>query len=272
MFEDKQNQNDDFDQDLLAEIKKQKIKPRSRWCFVAKNYLIWALGVLAMVLGAVAVSLMIFLGRATEARVYFSLNNFGEALVLLVPIFWICSLALFIILFYFNIKHTKKGYRYNVWLVLGVALAGSVILGIVGQAAGLGQEMDDLLGRRAPFYDRVMNPQVRFWNEPEEGRLSGIVIAIEEEGDLILMAQDEIEWQVLVSGSRRAPGLEIVVGRPIRCLGTKLDASHFQAEEILPMRAGRKFFERLGPPPSQRPRPVDDVQINSPQIEIILPL
>ena len=247
-------------QEILTNIKEHKIAPRPKWQFLFKNYFIWTIGFLALFFGAVSISLIIFMLRYNEWSSYSRLDSGPiESLLLVVPIFWIISLAVFVILVYFNFKKTKHGYRYNHLLIIGGAIILSIILGFGFSALGMGQKIDAILGRRAPLYDSLINPRLRFWSKPGAGRLSGLVVSKNTDDDFVVVDNNNVEWQInyvesndekLAEAKKNGAASDdeiynVVVGRPVRFLGTETGAQEFKAKELIPFHPGREFFYRL---------------------------
>lgn len=246
-------------EEILTNIKEHKIIPRPKWQFVFKNYFIWAVGILALFFGAVSISLIIFMLRYNEWSSYSRVGAGPlEFLLLVVPIFWIISLIIFVVLVYFNFKNTKHGYRYKPLLIVSAAIAISIIFGFGFFALGMGQRIDAILGRRAPLYDSVINPRLRFWSNPEMGRLSGLVVSSDSDSNFVVVDNNNVEWQVSYVEANDEKLMEarkngatdddlssIAVGRPARFLGTMSGTKKFKAKEILPFHPGREFFYRF---------------------------
>ncbi|MHB8903628.1 MAG: hypothetical protein ACYC40_00800 [Patescibacteria group bacterium] len=246
-------------QEILTNIKEHKIAPRPRWQFLFKNYFIWTIGFLALFFGAVSISLIIFMLRYNEWSSYSRLGGGPiEFLLLVVPIFWIISLVIFVILIYFNFKKTKHGYRYNHLLIIAAAIILSIILGFGFSALGMGQKIDAMLGRRAPLYDSLINPRLRFWSNPVAGRLSGLVVSKDADDNFVVVDNNNVEWHVNYvesddeklaeakkTGASDDEIYNVVVGRPVRFLGEVAGAQEFKAKELIPFHPGREFFYRL---------------------------
>ena len=238
--------NAGFEHRLLAKIKGEKISPRPRWQFLLKDYLVWLSGLVALIVGGAAISVMIYLFKFNDWEIYDQTKkSFWEFFVLTLPYFWFIFLGLFIFIISYNFKHTKKGYRHSVILLVGASVISSIVLGFVFYAAGLGEKLDNILGQGAPLYDRVINRHIDFWSQPEEGRLSGLIIGIVDEGKFILVDRGQEEWLVGVENSRPYPGAAVVIGQPIRMLGEEVADHAFRADKILPLNAGHDFFHRF---------------------------
>ena len=238
--------NAGFENKLLAKLKDEKINPKPRWQFLFKKNIIWLSGILALIIGAAAVSVMIYLFKFNDWEIYDQTKkSFGEFFLLTLPYFWFIFLGLFVFIVYYNLKHMEKGYHYSTLLLLSASVVLSIFLGAVFYAAGMGAELDNVLGRRAPFYDQVINRQVGFWSQPEEGRLSGLVIAENNRGEFLLIDRGQEEWLVEAAGAEIYPGGIVAAGQPLNLLGEKIDKQTFRAKKILPVNAGKNFFHRF---------------------------
>ncbi|MFA5753878.1 MAG: hypothetical protein WC905_00765 [Patescibacteria group bacterium] len=254
---------DIFDQKLLKKIKEEKIAPKPRWHFLLKNYVIWVVGGLALLVGAGAVSVLTYLMINNDLGIHRALGKTrGEFLLLTLPYFWLVFLGLFIFVIYYNIKHTKRGYRYPLWAVALVSVLASVILGEALFLLGIGEKIDSVLGRRAPFYERFMNPQLEFWSQPEEGRLVGMALQLSGDERFVLIDRDQKEWEVIPASSTvqeflaTMPFLDEATPAdiplpPLRLIGEQISENEFRAETIMSLMPGRAFFDRPGHGPKR---------------------
>ena len=237
--------SENLEQKIIDKIKTGSLSPKPRWHFLLKERLVWTIGALALLIGAAAVSVMLYLANNNDWLVYEKAGrNFGAWLLLSLPYFWLVFLALFLWLLSYNLKHTKKGYRYSISLIISIAIAASILLGVAFFALGLGAKIDDVLGRRAPLYDRLFNPHIDFWSQPEEGRLAGLVIALEDEQHFILADRERGEWTVIHTEDDSDL---VIVGQPVRVVGKLSGEKEFTAQAIMTMKPGREFFKRLNP-------------------------
>lgn len=258
-FEEITSQDGIFSQEILTNIREHKMSPRPRWQFLFKNIVLWVIGFLALFFGAISISLIIFMLRYNEWAFYSRMGaGPTEFLLLVVPIFWILCLLIFVVLVYFNFKKTKHGYRYRPLLIISGAVGISIILGFGFNALGMGQRIDAILGRRAPLYDSVINPRLRFWSNPESGRLSGLIVSQESEGNYIVVDNNNVEWSVVyveeedekLNEAKKQGNIDeeiytVAVGRPARFVGEKTAEKEFKAKELVPFHPGREFFQRF---------------------------
>ena len=252
---------DDFEQKLVAKIKQENIAPKPRWHFLLKDYVIWAAGSLSLLIGAGAISVMIYFFKYNGWEIREETNKtFLEFFIMTLPYFWILFLALFIFVLYYNLQHTKRGYRYPVWMIISSSILASVILGNIFFLAGLGEEIDEVMGRQLPFYDQVINRHVDFWFAPEEGRLTGIVILKNEDGNFKIMDPRGSSWLIMIDkGSNQdSPAYLVKLNQPVDLIGKALDDNVFQAKIIRPVRPGRGFFSKPRPAADGRMCPMGE--------------
>ncbi|MEI7620596.1 MAG: hypothetical protein WCJ57_03440 [Candidatus Falkowbacteria bacterium] len=237
----------EFDQKLVDKINEAKISPKPRWYFLLKNYAIWAAGFLALLAGSLAVSVMIYLIRYNgwETRIE-THKSLWEFLLMTLPYFWIIFLGIFVFILYYNFKHTKGGYRYPVYLVAIFSVLVSIILGAAFYFLGLGQKIDNILGERAPLYEKVLNPQMAFWFNPEEGRLVGIIASEVVDNNFHIIDPSGSAWQILGREDKKDSHLNSLLkaGQPVNIVGYVVEENNFQAENIRPIVPGRGFFSR----------------------------
>ncbi len=239
-------ENASFENKLLAKIKDSKICPKPRWQFLLKNYTVWLAGLLSLLIGSAAISVMIYLFKFNDWNIYEETKkSFLEFFILTLPYFWLIFMALFIFIVSYNFKHTQKGYRYSSFVLAGASVVLSIILGSLFFVTGLGEKLDDILGRQVPFYDHVINPHVDFWSKPDDGRLSGMVADKSEDKTFVLIDRNEDSWIVNVKDAKPYPEEIVVVGQPIRIIGEEFGDNEFRADIILPINAGRAFFHRF---------------------------
>lgn len=261
---EKERTNNQFEEKLIAKIKNEKLTPKPRWQFLLKNYVIWISGALALVIGSLAVSVIIYLLKYNDWAVYSQAKkSFLEFFLLNLPYFWIVFLGIFVFIVYYNFKHTENGYRYPRVLLISASIIFSVFLGTIFFAAGIGEKLDNVLGYRAPSYYRVFNPRIDFWSQPEEGRLSGMVVYQQNQSEFLLIDRNRQEWLIEAKKVKSRSGEKIIVGQPVNLLGEKIDDRIFRADEIFPVRAGQGFIRRFddsdnGPRDFMMPRVKDN--------------
>ncbi len=241
--------NNDLNLKILDQIKSHHIKPRARWKFLLKNYLTWTTSLISLIISAASFATMLYLLRFNDLTLKADIKKSSfEILFLTLPYFWIFFLIIFIFLIYYNIKKTKSGYRYPIWLLSLISLFASIFLGSIFFMIGWGDKLDQSLSKGAPFYSEMMNPQMKFWSNPKEGRLLGLVITdIDSNNNFQLLDKDDNVWLVKLSDLENSEIIYrslIKSGQPVRLLGTQESIEQFLAFKVLPVGSGRHFFER----------------------------
>jgi len=240
-------ENNNFDEKLVAKLKEEHIAPKPRWHFLLKDYVLRAAGVVSLLIGAGAVAVMIYLFKYNGWEIQEETNkSLWEFFLLTLPYFWIIFLALFIFILYYNLHHTKRGYRYPIWAIVTSSIIASIILGSVFFFVGLGEKIDNVLGERVPFYHKIINRHVDFWFNPAEGRLTGIISDKNDGRTFSLTGPNGEEWGIIV-GSRALPIDLLPIREPVDLIGRVLEERKFQAEIIRPSRSGRGFLSRPHP-------------------------
>lgn len=229
---------------LVDRIKQEKISPYPRWRFLLKDYTVWLTGALALICGSLAVTVMIYLLRYNNWEIRESTHkSLGEFILLTMPYFWLIFLGLFIFILYLNIKHTKKGYRYPVWLIALAAILASIFIGSLLSLTNLGERIDNIFGSKAPFYDRVINRQMHFWSQPEEGRLIGLVQVVSSTGSFLIIDPQGQSWEI-ISPERELPLGLLSQGVPLNLIGEVNDLGQFEVDVIRPVGPGKGFLKR----------------------------
>lgn len=227
---------------VLNKIKEEKISPKPKWHFLIKNSLIWTLGILSLILGAIATSLIFYMLTGEEFAFGHPQNNLIESLLFIVPFFWIMCLSLFSLLVYYYIKHTKKGYKYSARTIILTIAVVSVVFGGALSALGVDRLIDDTLGEKAPMYDKFINPRIDYWSNPVNGRLMGMITAFEKPDSYTLINPAGELWTIKVQDEKEQN--KIIIDRPIRVIGEIEEEQIFKVEKVLSVGPGRGFFKK----------------------------
>jgi len=194
---------DDFCQNLLKTIEEKNITPKARWQFLCKEYGVWVVGVLSFVVGSISFAVMLYMLVHNDwaARHHLADSTVGFALGSL-PHIWIALVALFVFFAHYNLKHTKRGYTYNPYVVVLLTVAGSVVFGTVLYHTGLGRVIDDTLVERVPQYEKLFGERKERWEHPERGVLGGRIIMIHDKQHFDVETRGGEVWQVDASGAK----------------------------------------------------------------------
>ncbi|MCK5510431.1 hypothetical protein KAI65_02720 [Candidatus Parcubacteria bacterium] len=237
---------------ILDIIEEKKIIPRPKWQFLLKAVLTWISGIISLIIGALAFSVIIYMLKNNDWDAYMYINDsLLQFILLTLPYFWILFLIMFIFIFHYNFRHTKKGYKYRLYVVAVLSIFLSMLIGSVLYASGVGKSIDFVLSDRLPAYTKFINRRQKIWMAADEGRLGGIIINIKSEKEFELEDLEGKAWHIMCVGADIHPRAKIEVNNKIRIIGEEilkadLDMGAFKAELILPAEHLGHGFRRNG--------------------------
>lgn len=224
-----------FSEEIIGKIKCEHIAPVPKWCFLARGYAFWVLFVASVILGSLSFAVMVHIANSGDWDIFNHLGgNWITSTVMLLPYFWLVFLGIFALVAYLNWKHTKYGYRFRRrWIVVG-SVGLSIFFGNVFYALGLGKEMDILMTKAMPFYDKSKHEaRKELWLRPENGLLGGKIISIDEKTEEITLKDEngkkwivddrDVEWENEKLQQK---------GKIIKVIGKKDGEHKFIAKEI----------------------------------------
>lgn len=220
---------------ILETLKKEKITPKPRWHFLLKDGFLWFGGIGAMIVGSIAMSVVFFLGANQEgfiAKVLF-LSGWREFLSYAL-ILWLVLLILFLGIAWYNIRHTKRGYRFHVAFISMI-----FILPFLGGAflyeVGAGHFTEALVNTYIPSYETVMERRQSLWNHPEQGLLGGKIISFRGENEILLRDMIGKDWTILyLKDFDTKEDAFLEEGVLVRIEGKLIEKDIFEAYRILP--------------------------------------
>lgn len=161
---------------VFSRIQGEAISPRSKLLFQGREFAVWALWVLSVVVGAFSVAVVGFVLTHHEYALYEATHeNFTTFIVEALPYLWIVTFGIMGAVAIYNLRHTKHGYRYPLWQVFGSSVLLSLVGGGVLHVFGFGYSVDHMLGRQMPMYISQEKMESQMWQNPEDGRLLGRV-------------------------------------------------------------------------------------------------
>lgn len=217
--------------EILKQIKAEKLEPKGKWQFILKDSFIWFLFGLAALVGSFAFAVVLLVAKTNILL--------DGSWWLTIPYFWALILFLFVIVAFLNIKHTKSGYKFNLYVLILISVALSLIIGSVIFMLGWSVHIERGAYHFVPGYEKMMEQHFNAWSKPVDGVLMGVVIKIDPE-HFILMAPRRQEWKVNYSDLNE----EFILER-IQVIGEKIGEQEFNAEEIRPwFGPGMKKFQQ----------------------------
>lgn len=219
---------------IVDKIEEDKIKPQPKWKFLVKDYFIWTTFVLAVIVGGLAFLVILFSLTSNDWDIHRYLHRgFLEHLIISLPYFWFIILTFFVLVAYYNYRHTKHGYQYKTYLIVLGSIALSVVLGLGMFFAGWGNKIENIFAERIPYYKGIAKYKIKTWSQPEKGLLAGEIIKIDKD---ILSVKDFEEniWKVDIQNTLWKRGEIAEIGKQIKIIGTKKFEDEFIAKETRP--------------------------------------
>lgn len=219
---------------ILDKIKKEKIQPKPKWQFFAKNFLIWAMLILSIILGALIIAILIFRFSNFDLPAYrIAPTPPIKQFFLGLPYLWIILLLISVYFAVKEFKFTKRGYKIDALVLIFSVIGISLILGGFFYYFGIGEKVDDSLANKLPPYKIVAQRHEIIWNNPEKGLLTG-EITEEKENSFELKAPNGKNWEVNFCGCIENKYL-ITEGNNIKIFGKIINDNTFEAEQIRPL-------------------------------------
>ncbi len=225
-----------FKKEILDKLKKEKIEPKSKWQFLLKDYFVRFLGIISVLVGGVAVSVIIFTVMNSNWESYrFLSGSLLEHIIRTAPVFWIILLGTFIVFADYNFKHTKRGYKYSLTQVVGVSVLVSILLGIFFYQIGLSHITDKVFEKRLPGYMSVeKRKEMIFDHHPKENLLVGSVTLSERSDIWIFQEMNGREWEVVPIDLTEKDYFTLDNFEKVILIGEKIDETSFRACGVRP--------------------------------------
>ncbi len=232
--------NKNISQEILETIKEKKITPKPKWQFLFKNYFIWAITGIFLIIGGLSAAVIIYMIDNNDWDLYQQASDSLLGFIFAtLPYFWILFLILFVFIADYNFRQTKGGYRYGLTKIILSTVLFSLILGFLFYNIGLARTIDRVFND-IPIYERIMEHRHQIWMQPNRGLLVGQVLSARDENNFILKDLNGEDWQVfccrdMVIEEKLEKGLKI------RAIGQEKENNNFEALKIMPL-IGRKWM------------------------------
>ncbi|OGG86185.1 hypothetical protein A2392_01855 [Candidatus Kaiserbacteria bacterium RIFOXYB1_FULL_46_14] len=187
MSDTQKQPHNDLKESILSRLEKEGIEPRSRLYWLSHEYALWGAWGATVLCGALALSVASFASLHIGYALYEAAHdNFLTFLFDALPYLWLVTFFLLVAAAYFNLRHTKRGYRYPIVLVVGSSIGFSVLGGGLLHWLGAGWYLDQMLGKAVPAYQSRAKFEEEMWQKPLAGRLVGQVVEeINEKEDFL---------------------------------------------------------------------------------------
>lgn len=218
---------------VLQKIKRGHIQVIPKWHFLLKNYTIWILCLASILIGGFGFSVLLFLIQNSDWDIYGYIHkSFVEYLIIVLPYVWLAFVLFFTLVACYNARHTKFGYRYRTFWLVGIGIIGSLIFGLILNFAGLSLTIDKVFLSKIPFYDKIVHHHDKYWMNPGHGLLGGKIMNIGTNTTFILQDFRARNWTVLFNRAPAAKRERIEEGNMVKLIGTMEGDNIFSADEI----------------------------------------
>lgn len=206
-----------------------------RWHFILKSYVFWSLLVFSVFLGSLSFSVIMHIMNLNDMQVYVQMHdNLIDSTVMMMPYFWLISIAIFSLVAYCNWKHTKLGYRFKRrWIVLSSVFL-SAFIGSIMYVGGMGNGVDNLMSQNMNFYhESKRSARSEIWMHPENGFLVGKIVDFDVSNNCIIIKDENGKnWNVNDMDVSAKSKTELRKGKIVKIIGEKKDDNYFRASEI----------------------------------------
>ena len=219
---------------IIKTIDERGLTPIPRWHFLLKRSVFWTIAGVAVLLGGLAVSVIIFVyfDHDTEGMIYLNQSHVDNILKT-IPYFWLVSLSLLIALTHISIRLTKGGYKFGILRVAGGALLASFVLGFVFDELDMGKNINESLNESIPYYNTLVYTSTDEWSQPGKGLLGGTVLTEASAYGVSIRDFRKKEWHIDFQGfDSEDISLVPKPGERLKAVGKDLGNNVFQAEQV----------------------------------------
>lgn len=218
---------------ILEKIKKKGVMKTAKWRFVLKRFGIWITLVLAVLLSALALSMIIFHFAVVDFDVHMRLGRgLVGTLVEVMPYFWILISIVLFVFVYYDFKNTKKGYRYSGVLVILASIGLAILLGVCAFYLRVSEYVEEFVEHLPPPFHHMQPDTGSVWQFPEEGLLGGEIIAFMGAEVVILEDLSQEIWSVDITAAEISKKVEFEIGERIKVIGEAGEDGWFFAKVV----------------------------------------
>lgn len=232
--------------EVLKRIEVQAITPISRFQFICAQWGVWIVWLGTILVGAAALAVSLYVTMSANYALYEATHeNFLTFFVAVMPYIWVCLFIAMVYLSIFQMRNTKRGYRYSSWVVILSSLMFTVVGAVLLHSFGLGYLLDQKLGQQLDSYMSQTKMEQKMWQMPQAGRLVGrleidTVVATEQLEPILNFKDDTgVMWRLSVTELRPRDSMLLLKGERVRLLGTTTNDVSFHVCGVFPAMGGR---------------------------------
>ncbi|MES2966202.1 MAG: hypothetical protein V4668_00275 [Patescibacteria group bacterium] len=233
---------------VLERIEQEAITPTPRWQFFVGEGILWLIWLGTVIFGSAALSVTAYVALSATYALYEATHeNFVTFLIQSMPYLWLVLFSLMAYLTVFEVKKTKRGYRYGTFVILGSSLACTVIGSVLFHALGLGYVVDRTLGQQISMYMSMEKSERKMWQMPAKGRLLGEIHTPESGGENeVINFKDTTGalWRISDGEMTDKERALLLSGATVRLLGTTTSEFSFHVCGVFPWLQGKAMGRR----------------------------
>ena len=229
---------------LIETIKKEKIKPSPKWVFNLKNFLLWLMYFIFVLIGAISFSVILFAIQQTDFEL---LSHIGhsklELFLSILPFIWLVLLIVFILGSLYAIYNSQRGYKFTFSKLIAINAGISMLIGTIFFVGGGAAWFENAFSIRTGFYESIQKKKEKIWQNPDKGNLAGVIYNVK---DRILEFNDfeNKKWIITIDSTFVSNAVLLEKGEKIKITGVKIDDTTFKAKEIYPW-GGRELRKKM---------------------------
>lgn len=206
---------------VLAQIEKDHVTQVPRWQFLLTEYGVWVSFGVVVFIGAIAVSMMVFFMLHAGFALYEATHDTPlDLLIDVLPVAWIATFLLMAVLAHYNLRYTKKGYKYRVWQILLSSILLSLALGFVFYTVGFSFVVDAFVEHQIPLFPGLKKVETRIWQAPEQGRMAGVYVGNGTSEDVVIFNDSNgTTWQLNTAELNDIDLRNLLSGNQVHVLG-----------------------------------------------------
>ncbi len=218
---------------IIQKIKEENLKPISKSIFILRKVVVWFLLIMATLFGAYTFAFLFLKLLYIDFDNWFYLaDSYDHFLIENLPLIWIILFVFSITSIFILFKKTGRGYKHSILMIALTSILISFILGIF---------LSKVLISRNLLIERFEQERMMKWTNPNEGRISGEMIFMDNDYMLIRDIRDDlwnVDIQYILDDSRQV----IENDQLISIIGRPGEGNNFVACQILPLDMNKDHF------------------------------
>lgn len=213
---------------ILEKIENDQVKPKPKWQFLLMHILLIVVFLACLLVGGAMMGLIFLKINNVDWDLLNRVEaNFWEFL----PAIWFGLLLLMLLIAKQLFTMMEGGYRIRPVILIGLAVGVSLLLGGAIYFTKAADFLEISLRQNVPFYLQMESDATGRFARPDKGVLPGKVITMPVGQEFSLEDLSGKEWNVMYT-TEAQPVRMIKIGQPVMVLGTQLNETTFQADQI----------------------------------------